>query len=43
MYESGRGVPMDIDEAVRWYWKAAEHGLREAVGNLKRLGIEDIK
>ncbi len=30
MYSTGRGVPQDDSEAVRWYRLAAEQGLAEA-------------
>lgn len=26
MYENGRGVKKNIDDALKWYWKAAENG-----------------
>ena len=34
MYDSGRGVPQDYKEAVKWYRKAAEQGLAIAQSNL---------
>ena len=34
MYETGRGVPQDETEAVRWYRLAAEQGDAEAQFNL---------
>jgi TPR repeat protein len=30
MYGDGRGVERDIDEAAKWYRKAAEKGVKEA-------------
>ena len=34
MYESGRGVPQDETEAVRWFRLAAEQGFAQAQSNL---------
>ena len=34
MYASGRGVPQDDAEAVKWYRKAAEQGHADAQNNL---------
>ena len=34
MYASGMGVPLDYQEAVRWYRLAAEQGNAEAQHNL---------
>ena len=34
MYEEGRGVPKDFDEALKWYKEAAEHGDAFAQGTL---------
>ena len=36
MYESGKGIPRDNAEAVKWYRKAAERGLAAAQN---RLGL----
>jgi TPR repeat protein len=38
MYEQGRGVLKDMDEAIAWYRKAAALGNEDAKVNLKRLG-----
>lgn len=35
--ENGIGVPVDVDEAKRWYLKAARHGCRKAALRLKEL------
>jgi len=37
MYESGRGVEKDEEEAVKWYRKAAEQGYEPAKAALKKL------
>ena len=34
MYDSGRGVPQDDEQAVMWYRKAAEQGHANAQFNL---------
>ena len=34
MYENGRGVPQDYDEAVKWYRLAAAQGDADAQNNL---------
>src|SRR5258706_4627272 len=34
MYESGKGVPQDLNEAVKWYRLAAEQGYAGAQNNL---------
>ena len=34
MYSSGRGVPQDDAEAVKWYRLAADQGIAEAQNNL---------
>ena len=34
MYSSGRGVPQDLGEAVKWYRLAAEQGNATAQSNL---------
>ena len=36
-YEEGHGVPKDIDEAEKWYRKAARFGYRDAQERLKEL------
>src|SRR3546814_8384958 len=36
MYENGRGVPMDLAEAEKWYGRAAEQGYSGAQYNLGR-------
>ena len=33
-YETGRGVPQDDAEAVRWYWLAADQGVALAQSTL---------
>ncbi len=38
MYEEGRGVNKDIEEAVRWYRKAATQGDKDAQRRLENLG-----
>jgi TPR repeat protein len=38
MYETGRGVPKDLNEALAWYGKASALGDEKARQNLKRLG-----
>jgi len=37
LYEGGKGVPRDLDEARRWYRKAADAGVSPASEALKRL------
>jgi len=37
MYESGKGVREDHEEAVRWYRVAAEQGYPQAQSNLGRM------
>ncbi len=34
MYETGRGVAQDYAEAMKWYRRAADHGLAKAVTNI---------
>ena len=34
MYESGKGVPKDYDQAIKWYRLAAEQGAAIAQSNL---------
>ena len=34
MYENGEGVPMNYDEAMKWYRKAAELGNKDAPNNI---------
>ena len=36
-YEKGQGVPKDMDEAIRWYRKAAEQGNKDAEKRLEVL------
>lgn len=38
MYENGRGVETDLQQARTWYRKAAQLGNQDATDNLKRLG-----
>jgi hypothetical protein len=45
MYDEGKGVEQDFEEALKWYQKAAEQGLAEAQNNLglmyyKGQGVE---
>ena len=40
MYEKGWGVPQNIEEAIRWYRKAAHEGSEEARKNLARMGVQ---
>ena len=37
LYESGRGVSQDYNEAAKWYRKAAEQGHEKAIRNLQLL------
>ncbi|MBL28111.1 MAG: hypothetical protein CMM50_11255 [Rhodospirillaceae bacterium] len=37
LYETGRGVPKDLDEAKRWYTMSADYGYTVAKQNLERL------
>ena len=37
MYEQGTGVPLDIDEARRWYTLAANNGDPDAKKALRQL------
>jgi len=41
MYDEGKGVPKDYDEAVKWYSRAAKQGNKEARHNLGLLGDQD--
>ena len=41
MYDEGRGVPKDYDEAVKWYSRAAKQGNKEARHNLGLMGDQD--
>ncbi|MEJ2135228.1 MAG: tetratricopeptide repeat protein [Desulfofustis sp.] len=34
MYHTGKGVPQDFKEAIKWYQKAAEQGHNDAQNNL---------
>ena len=36
MYENGEGVERDIDQAIYWYKKSAEHGDKNALKELKK-------
>lgn len=38
MYEKGRGLPVNREEAIRWYRKAALQRHADALKNLERLG-----
>ena len=38
MYEEGRGVERNLDEAIRLYRKAAENGDEKAQDALARIG-----
>ncbi|MDE7413711.1 MAG: sel1 repeat family protein [Muribaculaceae bacterium] len=38
MYQLGERVSPDIEEATRWFMKAADQGNANAVENLKNLG-----
>ena len=38
IYEYGKGVSIDIDEAVKWYQKGARDGNEYSQNQLKRLG-----
>jgi hypothetical protein len=37
MYESGESVASDMDEAIRWYWKAAGNAVEAAKERLRAL------
>lgn len=37
MYKKGLGVDQDTGEAVKWYWKAAEHGYADARSRLEEM------
>lgn len=39
-YENGVGVPQSKSEAIKWYRKAAEKGVKQAIENLKELEVE---
>lgn len=42
-YDRGKGVPHDLDEAFKWYQKAAEHGSAKAqnkLGEMYELGLD---
>ena len=41
LYDEGKGVPQDYDEAVKWYRKAAKQGNKEARHNLDLMGDQD--
>jgi uncharacterized protein len=40
-FEHGEGMPANRDEAIRWYRKAADLGVRESKAALKRLGVSE--
>ncbi|MBB6461205.1 tetratricopeptide repeat protein [Flammeovirga kamogawensis] len=40
MYKQGIGVPKSDEKAVRWYLKAANHGIQSAADTLKTLNID---
>jgi hypothetical protein len=42
MYENGQGVPLDYQEAARWYLKAAKQGHDRAQNNLGKLYEEGL-
>ena len=37
MYELGRGIGKDVNEAIRWYRKAADQGYQNAKDKLATL------
>ena len=39
MYHEGQGVPQDYTEAMKWFRKAAEHGVAEAQFSLGALHL----
>ncbi|AZQ62245.1 sel1 repeat family protein [Flammeovirga pectinis] len=39
MYKQGVGVPKSDEKAVRWYLKAANHGIQSAADTLKTMNI----
>ena len=39
-YESGLGVPQNIDEALKWYALAADQGHKEAQVKFDRIAFE---
>jgi len=43
LYELGLGVEKDIEKAIHWYRKAAEHGSYHAKEHLRELGVENEK
>jgi TPR repeat protein len=40
MYESGQGVPRDLDMAIAWYQRAAEQGHPIALAHVKKLKVQ---
>jgi TPR repeat protein len=40
MYEKGKGVKQDFDEAEKWYRLAADQGFEEAQLYLRRMNVE---
>ena len=40
LYEHGRGVSKDVEEAIRWYRRAAEHGEEAAHEKLCEMGLD---
>ena len=40
-YENGWGVAQDINKAIAYYRKAADHGYEDAIDALKRLDKKD--
>jgi TPR repeat protein len=39
MYEQGKGVPKDFQEAMKWYQMAAEHGSEKTGGRRAKKGL----
>ena len=37
MYECGQGIKADKKQAIKWYKRAADLGLKDAKNNLNRL------
>ena len=40
LYSQGEGVEMNKKEAAKWYRKAADHGIEEAMNALELLGAQ---
>ena len=36
MYETGKGIEKNIEQAIYWYKKSAEHGDKNALKELKK-------